>query len=345
MPPKKRGRTSAAQAAATPSRDDDAMDLDTPQAAETPTISGSEPAAKAVFRTAAPSPLESCWTSEQKAGLFSAVIRWKPSGMHRHFRMIAISEHLRCRGFDPDVCQHTRIPGIWKELCTEYELEAINDRDNSLDLAADSQPGHDTRYKEFALPLDDFRDAMLDRALVESVEADGDGGSGGRSAATSPAQWDPDASSPPPTTASSHPASTGIAFEPAAARPSVAKRKRGEMAHAALRTRSSTVESSEMVTSSAASPAATAHAARGSRRGKRGGGAAKPGRRKPAPRAKHEDDDSDDDSDDVEGRSEHHHQERHEEAVVAEVVVVDEDEDEDGDGEDDRPEDGQVDSR
>lgn len=72
MPPKKRGRGSAAQAAATPSRDDDAMDIDTPQAAETPTTAVPEKRVESV--------LQSCWTSEQKAGLFSAVIRWKPSG-------------------------------------------------------------------------------------------------------------------------------------------------------------------------------------------------------------------------------------------------------------------------
>lgn len=73
MPPKKRGRGSAAQSVATPSRDDDAMDIDTPQASETP-------AAAAVPEKPVYDVLQSCWTSEQKAGLFSAVIRWKPSG-------------------------------------------------------------------------------------------------------------------------------------------------------------------------------------------------------------------------------------------------------------------------
>ena len=80
MAPKKKGRASVASVAtptaATPARDEDPMDIDTPQAAETPTTA------------AAPQPaavnLQSPWTSEQKAGLYSGVVRWKPSGMQLH---------------------------------------------------------------------------------------------------------------------------------------------------------------------------------------------------------------------------------------------------------------------
>ena len=64
--------------------------------------------------------------------------------------MIAISEHLRCRGFDPDVFPHTRIPGIWKELAHEYDLAQINERDSGHDLEGDVDV--EKRYKEFSLP-------------------------------------------------------------------------------------------------------------------------------------------------------------------------------------------------
>lgn len=74
MPPRKRGRGGVAQHVATPSRDDDAMEDSTPQNTDTP-VATSAPPEKPIYNV-----LDSCWTSEQKAGLFSAVIRWKPSG-------------------------------------------------------------------------------------------------------------------------------------------------------------------------------------------------------------------------------------------------------------------------
>lgn len=50
--------------------------------------------------------------------------------MHKHFRMIALSEHLRNHGYDPTLDQHTRIPGVWEKLRTLYNLEIIDEREN-----------------------------------------------------------------------------------------------------------------------------------------------------------------------------------------------------------------------
>ena len=81
--------------------------------------------------------------------------------MHKHFRMIAISEHLRNHGFDPDVHQHTRIPHIWQKLRTFYNLDIIDERENFDDDDED-------RYDEFSLPRGDFYGRMMQRAVSEA---------------------------------------------------------------------------------------------------------------------------------------------------------------------------------
>jgi MRG-binding protein len=70
--------------------------------------------------------------------------------MHKHFRMIALSEHLRNHGYDPTVEKHTRIPGIWEKLGTLYALPIIDDRENSFEY---EDPG---KFLEFKLPDEDY---------------------------------------------------------------------------------------------------------------------------------------------------------------------------------------------
>ena len=135
MPPKRKARSSLASVSTpktpTPLRDEDSVDVDTPQAADTPAT----PAATTTSNNKHNYPpdaevLGNLWTADQESSLFKAIIRWKPTGMHKHFRMLSISEHLRNHGFDPDVEAHTRIPSIWAKLRTQYDLDIIDDRDN-----------------------------------------------------------------------------------------------------------------------------------------------------------------------------------------------------------------------
>ena len=68
MPPRKRAR--GAQAAAAAARDEDAMDVDTPQESEGPTSPADKDGSN----------YNHYWTDDQVASLFKAVIRWKPAG-------------------------------------------------------------------------------------------------------------------------------------------------------------------------------------------------------------------------------------------------------------------------
>ncbi|KAF2967332.1 hypothetical protein GQX73_g6276 [Xylaria multiplex] len=237
MPPKRKSKAlaevSTPKASATPAHDEDAMDVDTPKASETPRAADTPVAAKPNH------PLESevlgdLWTEDQISSLFKAIIRWKPSGMHKHFRIIAISEHLRNHGFDPDVETHTRIPGIWTKLRQFFDMEMIDERDNSFDyvrsLGGDEAP--EEIYNDFDLPPTDFHDLMWARAAADENEPD---------------NWsDTDAE----------------AETPAATKKQMRKRKRGDAASVAgsataKTRRSSTVEDTDRDTPAASSPAKT----------------------------------------------------------------------------------------
>ncbi|KAI0459578.1 chromatin modification-related protein EAF7-domain-containing protein [Xylaria acuta] len=182
MPPKRKSKAmaevSTPKASVTPAHDEDAMDVGTPKASS-PKVSETPRAADTPVTAKPNHPPESevlgdLWTEDQISSLFKAIMRWKPSGMHKHFRVIAISEHLRNHGFDPDVETHTRIPGIWTKLRQFYEMEMINERDNSFDyvhsLGGDEAP--EEIYKDFDLPAHEFHDLMWARAAADENEPD-----------------------------------------------------------------------------------------------------------------------------------------------------------------------------
>ncbi|KAI0404588.1 chromatin modification-related protein EAF7-domain-containing protein [Xylaria palmicola] len=177
MPPKRKSKVmaeiSTPKASATPAHDEDAMDVDTPKASETPRAADTPVTAKPNHPPESEI-LGNLWTEDQISSLFKAIIRWKPSGMHKHFRIIAISEHLRNHGFDPDVETHTRIPGIWEKLSQFFDMDMIDERDNSFDyvrsLGGDEAP--EEIYKDFGLPPGAFHDAMWTRAAADENEPD-----------------------------------------------------------------------------------------------------------------------------------------------------------------------------
>lgn len=149
MPPKKKGKD-AARAASTP-LDEDAMVIDSPTS-ETP---------KPVEEPTKPNEdlLNDPWTDEQETSLFKGIMKWKPNGIHKHFRMIALSEHLRNHGYDPRVHAHTRIPGIWAKLRTLYNMDIIDERENSFEYEDEVKD----RYLEFRLPEEDYGEVLFMR--------------------------------------------------------------------------------------------------------------------------------------------------------------------------------------
>ncbi|KAI2624312.1 CT20-domain-containing protein [Hypoxylon sp. NC1633] len=265
MPPKRKSKASTLadvstpKATSTPARDDDAMDVDTPQASDTPRAADTPTASKPNLPPASEI-LNNLWTDDQEASLFKAVIRWKPSGVHKHFRMIAISEHLRNHGFDPDVETHTRIPKIWDKLRLFFNMEAIDERDNSFDYVKDDGEGRDEppelKYNDFDLPPDEFHDLMWARAAA---------GPGEESA---PSDMDVDVPEKPPLGGRKRKrASTRRGGDDAADATSVA-------GSATTKTRASTVEDTDQDTPFPSSPAGRT-TARGTRSRKRAAAKAK----------------------------------------------------------------------
>lgn len=65
------------------------------------------------------------WLSIHSQGL---IVNLLSAGMHKHFRMVAISQNLRNHGYTTPRDDHTRIPYIWEKLGNLYNLEALDER-------------------------------------------------------------------------------------------------------------------------------------------------------------------------------------------------------------------------
>jgi len=153
MPPRKRAKVSAASTPLAESQP------------KTPIESG--PAAASQDRSPQnENLLNDPWTDGQETQLFKSMIKWKPTGMHKHFRMLSIHNSLLTHGFASPKAPHTRIPGIWTKLHTLYDLNALDARENAYMSDTLTDRTEDNRPPEFQLPEDEFGEDMWVRRFA-----------------------------------------------------------------------------------------------------------------------------------------------------------------------------------
>ena len=107
------------------------------------------------------------WTDDQESALLQAIVRWKPVGMHKHFRMIAIRDFMLNQGVTTLEEPHTTTAGIWKKLQSLYDLEKLDEREDSIiDGGIDDDSKETTYWRDFELPREDFEELMWQRRLA-----------------------------------------------------------------------------------------------------------------------------------------------------------------------------------
>ncbi|KAF7511894.1 hypothetical protein GJ744_003127 [Endocarpon pusillum] len=104
------------------------------------------------------------WTDEQEIALLKAIVRWKPVGVHKHFRMIAIHNYMISQGVVSSGDQHTTIPGLWTKLGSLYNLPVLDEREDSL-LNSSSEENGSSGSKTPAL------DSRRESTIADTDEA------------------------------------------------------------------------------------------------------------------------------------------------------------------------------
>ncbi|KAK6432043.1 hypothetical protein LTR95_011793 [Oleoguttula sp. CCFEE 5521] len=151
----------------------------------TPTPAQSSPPSQTPGKTPAPNPLHDPWTDAEGIGLFKALIKYKPTGLHKHFRMLQLRKHLLDNGYIHPRAAHTKPAGIWVKLSGLYDLPALDEREDARQLSdvsgiedAESEEDGDAdvyslaenkiHNETFVLPDDDYGEAMWKRRLPDA---------------------------------------------------------------------------------------------------------------------------------------------------------------------------------
>lgn len=88
--------------------------------------------------------------------------------------MIAISEHMRNHGYNPEVLTHTRIPGLWAKLATEWNQAEVDFRQDSgllEEISNGEYVGFDLASLVLTSPESYWREQMDARKFATQSEA------------------------------------------------------------------------------------------------------------------------------------------------------------------------------
>ncbi|KAF9436198.1 hypothetical protein BGZ76_004582 [Entomortierella beljakovae] len=106
---------------------------------------------------------DSTWDETMEMTLFYAAIKFKPIGMHKHFRMINLHKQFNKNSHTP-----CTIAELWEKLGTMYDQQTLDEREDSgmfvdeddeEEEEEDDDEERDISFKnseEFVLPLHEF---------------------------------------------------------------------------------------------------------------------------------------------------------------------------------------------
>ncbi|KTW31420.1 hypothetical protein T552_00064 [Pneumocystis carinii B80] len=96
------------------------------------------------------------WTVDEEIALLRAVCKYRPIGIHKHFRIISVMQEMSYFT--------VRSAEIWKKLKTFYDLEQLDEISerfrNRGDFLKEEDGAFDVYFTEFLLPWEEYGEIM-----------------------------------------------------------------------------------------------------------------------------------------------------------------------------------------
>ncbi|KAH6576534.1 hypothetical protein BASA61_002936 [Batrachochytrium salamandrivorans] len=109
------------------------------------------------------------WTPEMEMTLFQAVVKYRPIGVHKFFRILNVQ-----RFFNMHMGTSISVQELWDHLSLYYHLEKLDDQadDTEMEVPYEKRIHHAifpfTTLRDFTLPVEDFCELMDERRKAES---------------------------------------------------------------------------------------------------------------------------------------------------------------------------------